>query len=91
MDRPEEIIIPVAVNAMIFGTLMLWIIAHYGLSAWKHWRTTSLIRDMVARGYTAAEIIQICQALGHKKPCLDPKKVMDVPPAKPIQQPAFSP
>jgi hypothetical protein len=91
MDRPEEIIIPTIAITMVFGLPMVWIVAHYIFLAWKQWQATSLVRDMVTRGYSAAEIIQICQALGHKKPHLDPKKLMDVPPAKPIKQPAFSP
>jgi hypothetical protein len=91
MNRPEEVIIPIIAISMTFGLPMVWLVVHYGYLAWKQWQATSLVRDMIARGYTAAEIIQVCQVLGHKKPRQGPNKQLDVPTAKPIKQPAFSP
>lgn len=85
----EEVIIPVVAVLGAFGLPLVWLVAHYACSAWKQWQATSLVRDMIARGYTADEIIQICQVLGQKKARL-PKSLPDVPPAKPIKQPAYS-
>jgi hypothetical protein len=86
----EEVLIAVAGMLGVFGLPVIWIIAHYGYLACKHWQATRLVRDMVGRGYTAQEIIQICQVLGHRKVTLLPA-AMDVPPAKPIRQPAYAP
>ena len=86
-SSPEAVII-VAIS-MMFGLPMVWVVAHYAYSAWKQWHATGLVRDMIARGYTAAEIIEICQVLGHKQAPL-PESLPDVPPAKPIKQPAYS-
>jgi hypothetical protein len=86
---PEQFVIPVVAVAGAFVLPIIWVVAHYANSAWKQWQATSLVRDMIARGYTAEEIIQLCQVLGHKKASL-PKSLPDVPPAKPIKQPAYS-
>jgi hypothetical protein len=84
----EEIIALVAITGT-FALPMVWVVAHYAYYGWKQWQATALVRDMIARGYSAAEIIQICQALGHKQAPL-PDSLPDVPPAKPIKQPAYS-
>jgi len=84
----ENIIALVAITGW-FVVPMVWIVAHYAYYAWKQGQATTLVRDMIARGYTAAEIIEICQMLGHKKVPLA-KSLPDVPPAKPIKQPAYS-
>jgi len=53
----------------------------------KAWFDAAVKRDMVARGYAAQEIIAVVSA---NQRCR--KKLMyDVPPAKPIRQPAYSP
>jgi hypothetical protein len=57
-------------------------------AAWKTSSDNALKRDMVARGYTAEEIVAVITA--------EPGKACDrllpsVPPAKPIKQPAFGP
>ena len=86
-----DVIIPIVAIAMFWGLPMVWVLAHYTYLAVKHWRATALVRDMVARGYTAQDIIQICLVLGHKnKRAPEAKHLMDVPPAKPIKQPAYS-
>lgn len=88
-ERPADTIIPIVAIVMVFGVPMVWIVAHYCYLAWKHWQATVLVRDMISRGYTAQEIVQMCQVLGHKK-LPDLKTISDVPPAKPIKQPAYS-
>jgi hypothetical protein len=87
-SRPEEVILPLASILGFFAVPLVWVIAHYACAAWKQWQATSLVREMIARGYTAAEIVQICQVLGHKRRSL-PKSLPDVPPAKPIQSTAY--
>ena len=93
MHRDETAIVGL-VMSMVFGLpflgCMLWMLCHYAFLFWKQGQATSLVRDMVARGYTAQEIIQMCQALGHKKAPPFPAAT-DVPPAKPVKQPAYSP
>jgi hypothetical protein len=74
---------------VVFGLPVTWIVCHYAFLCWKQWQATSLIRDMIGRGYTADEIIQMFQVLGHRAP-RNFKSAADVPPAKPIRQPAYA-
>jgi hypothetical protein len=93
MHEPEfrlSVIAIVAVFGLPFVGCVIWMLMHYLFLALKQWQATALVRDMVARGYTPQEIVQVCQALGQKK--VPPfKPTTDVPPAKPIKQPAFNP
>ena len=73
---------------MTFGIPIVGVVAHYGYEAFKAWLEISLKRDMVARGYTALEIVEI---LGAHKDSRVKTKLPDVPPAKPIKQPIYSP
>ena len=82
-------IIGFAAVVMIFSIPIVGLISHYSFLAWKQWHATALIRDMIARGYTAQEIIQMFQVLGHRPP-RDLKPATDVPPAKPVKQPVYS-
>jgi hypothetical protein len=70
------------VGALFFGIPIVWIIAHYCHLTVKAWQETSLKRDMVARGYTANEIIDVMSGARSQADGL-----RDVPPAKPIKQP----
>lgn len=54
----------------------------------RAWFETALKRDMVARGYTSQEIISVIKA---DRKCDWRNAYGDVPPAKPIRQPAYSP
>ena len=69
----------------VFGWPIVWIVAYYTYHSIKAWHETRLKREMVARGYTAQEIVQVVAA---KKGSL-PENTTDVPPAKPIKQPAY--
>ncbi|MCI0360824.1 MAG: hypothetical protein L0211_20285 [Planctomycetaceae bacterium] len=84
MDFPEVV---VALAAIFFtlGWPMIWIAAYYGYQSVKAWQDTKLKRDMVARGYTAQEIVQVVAAKKGSRP----ENTTDVPPAKPIKQPAY--
>ncbi len=74
----------------VIGILSLlgfsWLTIRYGHLTIKAWFDARVKRDMVARGYTAQEIIAVTAA---NERCR--KKLMyDVPPTKPIRQPAYS-
>ena len=72
----------------IFGLPIVWIVAHYCQASFKSWQDTSLKRDMVARGYTAQEIIAVVRARKGKK--AETNTIHDVPPTKPIKQPVHA-
>jgi hypothetical protein len=80
-----EVVIALAGTFFIFGWPMIWIAAHYCHQSIKTWQETSLKREMVARGYSAQEIVQVVAA----KKGSQFANTTDVPPAKPIKQPAF--
>jgi hypothetical protein len=86
----SEMVVALTGMACVFGLPIMWVVCHYSFLAWKQWHATALVRDMIARGYTAQEIIQMFQVLGHR-PSRHLKVTTDVPPAKPIRQPVYSP
>jgi hypothetical protein len=73
---------------MTFSIPIIWVLGHFTCAAFKTWQEIGLKRDMVARGYTAQEIIAVVAACrdSHAKADFLP----NVPPAKPIKQPVFS-
>jgi hypothetical protein len=87
--RDEEMIVALVGIAAVFGLpfigLMCWLVLHYLAAAWRVSQETRLKRDMVARGYSAQEIVQVVAARKGSKF----EKTNDVPPAKPIRQPAY--
>jgi len=90
---PEQTVIALVGIGCVFGLpfigMIVWVVCHYCFKTFKQWQAAALVRDMVNRGYTAQEIIQVCSALGQKK--VPPfKPISDVPPAKPIKQPAYA-
>lgn len=85
MEFGESLVMLAAV-VCFFGWPVIWIVAYYGHQAWKTWQEMSLKREMVARGYTAQEIVQV---VGAKKGSQF-ANTTDVPPAKPVKQPAYS-
>lgn len=87
--QQDDLIMGLFAMAILFVLPALWIVCHYTFLCWKQSQTTALVRDMIARGFTPQEIIQLCQALGHRSP-RHLKPLADVPPAKPIRQPAYS-
>src|SRR5262245_30369027 len=89
--REEEMIVALAGMLCVFGLpflgCMIWLLAHYAFAALKTWHETSLKRDMVARGYSAAEIVEVISAA--RGGCGKTRSnLSDIPPAKPIRQPA---
>lgn len=71
----------------IFAIPILAVIGHYIHATIKSWIEVGLKRDMVARGYTAQEIVAVVSA---RRGCMSKRQALpDVPPAKPIQQPAY--
>jgi len=82
----------VGVVGIVFGLpfwgCMIWMLVHYAFAAFRTWQESALKRDMVARGYSAAEIVEVISATrGSGKPKL---QGCDLPPAKPIRQPAYT-
>jgi hypothetical protein len=55
-------IVPIVAVGLLFGIPIVAMVAHYGYYAWKAWLELNLKREMVARGYTAEEILQVLQA-----------------------------
>jgi hypothetical protein len=80
-------IVGVVALVMIFGIPVVGIIGHYAYETMKTWMEIGLKRDMVARGYTAQEIIEVLAANKDQK---SKAKLPDVPPAKPIKQSVYS-
>ncbi len=71
-----------------FAIPIVVIICHFAYATIKEWLAIGLKRDMVARGYTAQEIIEVVAANdGSKAKSFLP----NVPPAKPAKQPVYSP
>jgi hypothetical protein len=80
-----EALVALAGTVFLFGWPVIWIIAYYSFQSWKAWHEMSLKREMVARGYSAQEIVQV---VGAKKGSQF-ANTTDVPPAKPVKQPAY--
>jgi hypothetical protein len=78
---------PVVSVVMLFGIPIVALICSYGYEAWKTWLEISLKRDMVARGYTAQEILEV---LGGGKGNRAASWLPNVPPAKPVKEPVAS-
>jgi hypothetical protein len=81
-------VVPVVTIVMIFGIPVVVMLGHYCHAAWKAWLDVGLKRDMIARGYTAEEIIAVLAADSGSRATTS---LPDVPPAKPIKQPVYSP
>ena len=81
-----EVLIALAGTVCLFGWPIIWITCYYTHQAWKTWHELSLKRAMVARGYTAQEIVQVVGA----KTGSQFANTTDVPPAKPVRHPAFA-
>jgi hypothetical protein len=58
----EGQIIPLVAIGLIFGIPVVAVVGHYGYHAWRAWLELNLKREMVARGYTAEEIVHVLQA-----------------------------
>jgi len=72
---------------LLFSIPIVGVVGHYGYLAFKTWLDIGLKRDMVARGYTAQEILEV---LGTRRGAgVVSSSLPDVPPAKPVRQGAF--
>jgi hypothetical protein len=83
--REEEAF--VAVVAILCGTGISWAIVRHCSAAVRSWFETSLKRDMVARGFSAHEIISVVRS---DRTCGWSSEPANVPPAKPYRQPAYN-
>jgi hypothetical protein len=84
--REEEAF--VAFVAILCGSGLTWAVIRHCSALCRAWIDTALKRDMVARGYSAQEIIAVCSV---DRRCRVRDPYPDIPPAKPIRQPAYSP
>ena len=84
--REEEAFI--AFVAILCGSGVCWAVVRQIGWACRTWIETGLKRDMVSRGYSAQEIIAVVTA---DRKCSWRVPYHDVPPAKPLRQPAFQP
>lgn len=86
--RDEEVLIPIVAVVMVFGLPMAWLVLHYLHATARVFFETRLKRDMVARGFTAQQIVQVVHCRPGKA---DEYEAHGIPPAKPIRQPALVP
>jgi len=83
----EEAIIGVVGAVGLFTLLSIWVVVGYAAHAWRAWQDAKVKRDMIGRGYTAREIIAVVRC---KRPSKGEEQLLpDVPPAKPVRQPAY--
>jgi hypothetical protein len=83
--RDGEIIAFLAVG-LIFGMPIVWLFLHYGAKTIKACYEIRLERDMVARGFSAQEIVQVVSG---KVSRADAYEAHGIPPAKPIRAPSY--
>jgi len=84
----EEAIVGLVSVVGAFAFLALWVIVAYTAYAWRTWQDAKVKRDMIARGYTAGEIIAVVRCKRQSK--CEEQMLPDVPPAKPVRQPAYA-
>lgn len=85
--RDEEALVAVVALMLFFGIPICAIVCHYFHATVKVFFETRLKREMIARGFSAAEIAQVvtCKAGGK-----NPYDAHGIPPAKPIRQPQYA-
>ena len=79
-------LIPIVAIAGGFIVAICCSAIYYAYQTWKTSSDNALKRDMVARGYTADEIIAVIAA---EHGTISHRPLPSVPPAKPIKQPVF--
>jgi hypothetical protein len=88
----EQFVIAIISISAVFGLpflgLMIWMITHYACTALKTSQEIALKRDMIARGFTVQEIVEVISA---KRGSKAKSHLANVPPAKPVKQPVYSP
>jgi hypothetical protein len=76
----------IAFTAIVCGACLCWAVIRHCSWAIRTWIETSLKRDMVARGYSAQEIVAVVKSDRRRGWRSD---YADIPPAKPIRHPAY--
>jgi hypothetical protein len=88
----EEMAVAIVGIIGVFGLpflgCVIWMFLHYLFAAFRTWQETGLKREMIARGYTVQEIVDVVSA--GRRGCKTKSRHSDVPPAKPIRQPAYA-
>jgi hypothetical protein len=90
----EQFAISIVAIAAVFGLpflgLMIWMMTHYVCATFKFWQELALKREMVARGYTVQEIVDVVAAKrGNAKSAKSKAPLADLPPAKPVKPAAY--
>ena len=80
----QATMIPIIAISGAFLVAILCSAFYFAYAAWKTSSDNALKRDMVARGYTADEIIAVIAA---EQGITTHRPLPSVPPAKPIKQP----
>jgi hypothetical protein len=80
----EEMVVAIMAILALFG--FGWTLVRYCHLTLKAWYDAALKRDMVARGYSAQEIVAVVTS---DRRCKSRSIFCEVPPAKPIRQPAY--
>jgi len=83
----EEAIVGLVGAGGLFTFLSIWVLAAYAAHAWRASYDSAVKRDMIARGYTAREIIAVVRCRRPSK--AEEQMLPDVPPAKPVRLPAY--
>ena len=64
--REEEMVVALVAIVGVFGLpflgCVIWMFLHYLFAAFRTWQETGLKRDMIARGYTVQEIVEVVAA-----------------------------
>ncbi|MCI0360823.1 MAG: hypothetical protein L0211_20280 [Planctomycetaceae bacterium] len=83
----EEAVVALVGAGGLFAFLSIWVVVAYAAYAWRAWQDAKVKREMIARGYTAREIIAVVRCKRQSK--CEEQLLPDVPPAKPVRQPAY--
>jgi hypothetical protein len=83
----EEAIVGIVGAAGLFAFLSIWVVVAYAAHTCRAWQDAKVKRDMIARGYTAREIVAVVRCKRQSK--CEEQMLPDVPPAKPVGQPAY--
>jgi len=83
----DDEIVALVGAAGLFLFLSTWVVVAYAAFAFRCWHDAKVKRDMIARGYTAREIVAVVRCKRQSK--CEEQLLPDVPPAKPVRQPAY--
>jgi len=86
MHQDLGFLIGLVAVVLLFGIPIVAVVGHFLHETIKAWLAVRLKRDMIARGYTAQEIVEVISADAGSRA---KSSLPNVPPAKPIKQPVY--